>query len=100
MADLRAGTFARARHAAHDPATVDPLLPERILALARKLGSTLTVSQVARELAVSAGQAEAGLEACVRAGDALPEYDVARRQMLYRFPGVDTPGVDTRPPRR
>jgi hypothetical protein len=66
----------------------------RILKLAKSRGGTLTVSEVAIELDVPLDHAEAGLEACVRAGNALPDYDVARGHMLYRFPEFIDPGED------
>jgi hypothetical protein len=31
-------------------------------------------------------QAEAGLAECVRAGNAVPDYDIARAHAVYRFP--------------
>jgi len=68
------------------PIVIDPLLPVQILKLAKTRAGTLTVSDVAIELNVPLDHAEAGLEACVRAGNALPDYDVARGHMLYRFP--------------
>jgi hypothetical protein len=68
------------------PIVIDPLLPVRILKLAKTREGTLSVSDVAIELNVPLDHAEAGLEACVRAGNALPDYDVARGHMLYKFP--------------
>lgn len=68
------------------PTVIDPLLPVRILKLAKAREGTLSVSDVAIELNVPLDHAEAGLEACVRAGNALPDYDVARGHMLYKFP--------------
>jgi len=81
-----AGAFHGARSQRRPPVVIDPLLPVRILKLAKSREGTLTVSEVAIELNVPLDHAEAGLEACVRAGNALPDYDVARGHMLYRFP--------------
>jgi len=68
------------------PLTIDPLLPVRILKLARVHEGTLTVAEVAIELNVPLDHAEAGLAECVRAGNAIPDYDIARAHALYRFP--------------
>jgi hypothetical protein len=65
---------------------IDPLLPVRILKLAKERGGILTVAEVAIELTVPLDHAEAGLSECVRAGNALPDYDVARAHAYYRFP--------------
>lgn len=73
---------------------IDPLLPVRILKLAKSHGGTLTVSQAAMDLEVPIDHAEAGLEACVKSGSALPEYDVSRGHMLYRFPEFSDPADD------
>ncbi|MCX7038706.1 MAG: hypothetical protein NT005_06200 [Spirochaetes bacterium] len=81
-----AGAFHGARPQRRPPVDIDPLLPVRILKLAKTREGTLSVSDVAIELNVPLDHAEAGLEACVRAGNALPDYDVARGHMLYRFP--------------
>jgi hypothetical protein len=69
------------------PSTVltDPLLPVRILKLARLEHGTLTVAQVAMELNVPLEQAQAGLDECVRAGNALPDYDIHRGLAVYTF---------------
>jgi hypothetical protein len=67
-------------------AGIDPLLPVRILKLAREHGGILTVAQVAMELNVPLDQAQAGLAECVRAGNAVPDYDIPRSHALYRFP--------------
>jgi hypothetical protein len=80
------GAFHGARSQKRPPVVIDPLLPVRILKLAKSREGTLTVSDVAIDLNVPLDHAEAGLEACVRAGNALPDYDVARGHMLYRFP--------------
>ncbi len=81
-----AGTFRGAKSQRRTPVIIDPLLPVRVLKLAKTREGTLSVSDVAIELNVPLDHAEAGLEACVRAGNALPDYDVARGHMLYRFP--------------
>jgi len=65
---------------------IDPLLPVRILKLAREHRGLLTVADVAIGLNVPIDQAEAGLAECVRTGNAVPDYDVARGHALYRFP--------------
>ncbi len=75
-------------------ALVDPLLPVRILRLARERSGTLTVAEVAMSLDISLDQAEAGLSECVRAGNAIPDYDIARNHALYRFPEFIEPGHD------
>jgi hypothetical protein len=67
-------------------AGIDPLLPVRILKLARDLGGTLTVAQVAIGLDVPLDHAQAGLDECVRAGNALPDWDIVRGHALFRFP--------------
>ncbi len=65
---------------------IDPLLPVRILKLAREHRGILTVADVAIGLNVPLDQAEAGLSECVRSGNAIPDYDIARAHALYRFP--------------
>jgi len=65
---------------------IDPLLPVRILKLAREHKGTLTVAEVAIGLNVPLAQAEAGLSECVRAGNAFPDYDIERSHAIYRFP--------------
>lgn len=73
---------------------LDRLLPVRILKLARQHGGVLTVALVAMELNVPLDQAQAGLDECVRAGNALPDYDIARGHALYRFPEFSGPDRD------
>ncbi|MGA2481461.1 MAG: hypothetical protein ABSG63_22210 [Spirochaetia bacterium] len=68
------------------PVTIDPLLPVRILRLAKDHAGIITVAQVAIELNVPLDHAEAGLAECVRAGNAMPDYDIAHAHPLYRFP--------------
>jgi hypothetical protein len=65
---------------------IDPLLPVRILKLAREHAGILTVAQIAMELNVPLDVAQAGVEECVRAGNAVPDYDIPRGHALYRFP--------------
>lgn len=65
---------------------IDPLLPVRILRLAREHSGILTVAEVAISLNVPLDQAEAGLSECVRAGNAIPDYDIARSHAVYKFP--------------
>jgi hypothetical protein len=66
--------------------TIDPLLPVRILRLAKDHEGILTVAQVAIELNVPLDHADAGLAECVRAGNAIPDYDIAHAHPLYKFP--------------
>ena len=84
----RVTTDARraARKAGATRAPIDPLLPVRILKLAKERGGILTVADVAMGLNVPLDHAEAGLAECVRAGNATPDYDIARAHALYRFP--------------
>ncbi len=64
------------------PGPVDPLLPVKILRLARAKGGVLTTSIVAMELDVPLDQAVAGLEECVRRGSAFADYDIDRQHSL------------------
>ena len=82
-------TFFSRRSARRPPAprvVIDPLLPVRILKLAREHKGILTVAETAIALDVPLDQAEAGLSECVRAGNAIPDYDIARAHAFYRFP--------------
>lgn len=84
------------RHWIHDvgrrPAiSIDPLLPVRILRLAREKAGSITVSDVATALDVPLDQAEEGLRACVRAGNAIEDFDIPRGYTLFRFPEFMTP---------
>jgi len=94
---LRAARQARrwprrtGEHAAGGVALLDPLLPVRILKLARGHGGILTVARVAMELNVPLDQAQAGMDECVRAGNALPDFDIPRGHALYRFPEFTEP---------
>lgn len=65
---------------------IDPLLPVRILKLAREKNGILSVADVAIGLDVPLDHAEAGLAECVRAGNAVPDYDIAGAHPVYRFP--------------
>lgn len=76
-------------------APADPLVVQRLQDLARRAGGVLSAAQASRELGVSPEAAEAGLEACVRSGQAVPEFDAARGGMFYTFPGA-SPGDDER----
>ncbi len=102
--DLRASlrraawaTSASRRYEQKRPAPrtiIDPLLPVRILKLAREHRGTLTIADVAISLEVPLDQAEAGLSECVRAGNAIPDYDIRRNHALYRFPEFLEPEHD------
>jgi hypothetical protein len=65
---------------------IDPLLAVRILKLARDRNGILSVADVAIGLDVPLDHAEAGLNECVRAGNAVPDYDISRAHAVYRFP--------------
>ena len=78
--------------------TIDPLLPVRILKLAKGHGGILSVAEVAMDLNVPLDQAEAGLSECVRAGNAVPDYDIPRAHAVFRFPeflGPDAPRISS-----
>jgi hypothetical protein len=89
----RATASARksARREARSAVSIDPLLPVRILRLAKDRGGTLTVADVAIGLDVPLDHAREGLEECVRAGNAMPDYDIPRAHALYRFPEFIAP---------
>jgi hypothetical protein len=89
--EARRGSRRGAGRPGRVPVIIDPLLPVRILRLAREQGGTLTVAQVAMELTVPLDHAEAGLNECVRAGNAIPDYDIPRAHALYRFPEFAEP---------
>jgi len=89
---LSRGAAGRAKGTRRNTPDIDPLLPVRILRLAKQRAGSLTVSEAAIELDVPLDHAEAGLEACVRTGSALPDYDVARGHLVYRFPEFTDPG--------
>jgi hypothetical protein len=65
---------------------IDPLLPVRILKLAKERAGTLTISDVAISLNIPLPQAEEGLKACVRSGNALADFDLPLGYAIYRFP--------------
>jgi hypothetical protein len=70
---------------------IDPLLPVRILKLAREKAGILTVSEVAIGLNIPIELAEEGLRACVRSGNAMASFEVALGYSQYRFPEFLTP---------
>lgn len=80
------GPTSRVRRPPAPRVVIDPLLPVRILRLAKDRGGILTVAEVAMSLSIPLDQSEAGLAECVRAGNALPDFDIARGHALYRFP--------------
>jgi hypothetical protein len=82
----RTGGRRGGRGAGSGPVSIDPLLPVRILRLAKGHGGILTVAEVAMNLEVPLDQAEAGLSECVRAGNALPDYDISRAHAIFKFP--------------
>ena len=67
-------------------AAIDPLLPVRILKLARERAGILTVSEVAIGLNIPIDQAEEGLRNCVRSGNAIASFEVDLGFSQYRFP--------------
>ncbi len=71
--------------------SIDPLLPVRILRLARERAGSITVSDVATALDVPLDQAEEGLRACVRTGNAIEDFDIPRGFTLFRFPEFMAP---------
>jgi hypothetical protein len=75
----------RGRGKNRSPAAIDPLLPVRILKLARENHGLLTVAEVAMGLNIPIDEAEAGLSECVRTGNAAPDFDVLRARAQYRF---------------
>ncbi len=92
-----AGRNAAGRSAAGSPPLLDQLLPVKILKLAQQQGGVLTVARVAMELNVPLDQAQAGLDECVRAGNALPDYDLTHGHALYRFPEFSDPDRQSLP---
>jgi len=81
---IKLGGGERRRRAA-TRTMIDPLLPVRILKLAREHHGLLTVAEVAMGLNIPIDQAEAGLSECVRTGNALPDFDVPGAGAQYRF---------------
>jgi hypothetical protein len=70
----------------------DPLIPVKILKLAREHNGILTLSDVAIELNIPLDEAEAGLEACIRSGQAIADFDMTRETKFYRFYEYLPPG--------
>ncbi len=64
---------------------IDPMLPVRILKLARQKGGILTVSMVAIELDLPLNVAEAGLDECARMGQASADFDMQKEIKYYKF---------------
>jgi hypothetical protein len=92
--DKTSGRGSR-RRAGPASVSIDPLLPVRILKLAKSHAGILTVAEVAMDLNVPLDQAEAGLSECVRAGNAVPDYDIPRAHPVFRFPEF----LEPEPPR-
>jgi hypothetical protein len=68
------------------PVTPDPLLPVRILRLAKERNGVLTLSETVIALDVPIGQVEAALRVLLHSGTVMEEYSVSRGHALYRFP--------------
>jgi hypothetical protein len=66
--------------------SIDPILPVKVLSLAKERSGTLTVSEVAISLKVPIEQAEAALDSCLRSGAAIQDYEVTQGYTVYRFP--------------
>ncbi|MCX7024701.1 MAG: hypothetical protein NT080_08795 [Spirochaetes bacterium] len=64
---------------------IDPMLPVRILKLAKDHAGILTVSMVAIELNIPIDVAEAGLEECARHGHAAVDFDMQKETKYYSF---------------
>jgi hypothetical protein len=80
------------KHLPHKPAAaIDPLLPVRVLKLAKERQGSLSISDVAIALSVPLAQAELALKACQDTGYATEDYDMARGYTLYRFPEFLSP---------
>lgn len=92
--DARRAALRAAQRGPGATALLDRLLPVRILKLAREQHGVLTVALVAMELNVPLDQAQAGLDECVRAGNAFPDFDITRGHALYRFPEFAGPDRD------
>jgi hypothetical protein len=65
---------------------IDPLLPVRVLGLAKASSGRLTIAEVAIALKIPIEKAEAALDSCVRSGAALQDYDVSDGFVRYSFP--------------
>ncbi len=87
---VRAGS-ARINAEKKPAVAIDPLLPVRILKLAREKDGTLTVSETAISLTIPLEQAEEGLKACVRSGNAIADFEIPRGYAVYRFPEFLSP---------
>jgi hypothetical protein len=92
--DARRSALRASQRGPGAAALLDRLLPVRILKLAREQRGVLSVAQVAMELNVPLDQAQAGLDECVRAGNAVPDFDMVRGHALYRFPEFAGPDRD------
>ncbi len=64
---------------------IDPMIAVRVLKLAREHRGVLTVSAVAVGLNIPLDKAQAGLDECVRGGQAAADFDMAREIKYYRF---------------
>ena len=64
---------------------IDPMLPVSILKIAKKHEGILTVSIVSVELDVPLDMAEAGLDECVRFGQATVDFDMKKEIKYYSF---------------
>ena len=82
----RRSTRSTASRGSASPVAIDPLLPVEILKLAKAHAGVLTVAQVAMELNVPLDHAQEGMDRCVRAGNAIPDFDIPHGHSLYRFP--------------
>jgi hypothetical protein len=67
------------------PAMIDPMLPVKILKLAKERKGILTASMVAMELEIPLDQVEAGLNECIRYGHAMADFDMTKEITIYRF---------------
>jgi hypothetical protein len=67
------------------PAKIDPMLPVKILKLAKERKGILTASMVALELEIPLDQVEAGLNECIRYGHAMADFDMEKEITIYRF---------------
>jgi hypothetical protein len=67
-------------------AIVNPLLPVRVLELAKSKQGKLTISEVAMGLNIGLDEAEAALTALLRRGDARADVNLTTGVTSYRFP--------------
>jgi hypothetical protein len=81
-------------HSRPAPPPIDPLIPVRILKLARDHQGVLTVSTVAVGLNIPLETAETGLDVCVHSGQAAADFDMTREVKVYRFPEFLPPPVE------